>query len=249
VPNGFSITVDSKDLQRKLAAFPGQVRFATARALTATASAAVKDLQTEMKRVFANPTPFTLRATYVKSATKADLTAWVQPRVGSGRPASTWLSPEILGGPRNQKAFEKSLAVISGNQFALPGKDAKLDQYGNLSRSTITQILSRVGAMADPQAVAMSPRVRARLERLGLITRQGRSDMFVGRERTGGRVIGIYQLIAPGRVAQLIRFTPTRPVYKARLPFDAVVEASAAKHWPGAISTAVDSAIATAKLK
>jgi len=245
----FQVRIDAGDVSRKLEAFKKQIPFATALAMTATARDAVADLQAEMRKVFDRPTKFTMNAFFAKPARKTDLTATVMARewAPGGRPASKYLAPEILGGARNMKGFEKAMSAISGGQYALPGKDATLDAYGNMSRGEIVKILSRLGALAD-QLQNITDRTRKRLRGKGLIARGSylQSDMILAREKGSGRPLGIYQLVGPGRVKQLIVFTTRTPTYKAVLPFDKIVTTAVARCWPDNVTKAIEQALKTA---
>lgn len=131
-----------------------QVPYATAVALTRTAMAVKRAEIAEMKSVFDRPTPYTLNSLYVKPATKKDLRAvvWLKDDTFKGTPASKYLAPEIFGGERKQKRFERSLAaagLLPSGMMAVPGKAAEMDQYGNMSRGQITAILSAVRASSD----------------------------------------------------------------------------------------------------
>jgi hypothetical protein len=245
-----SIKIDASDVARTLSAFAKQIPYATALAMTATAKDAVEDLKAEMRRVFDRPNNFTMNAFYAKPARKTDLTATVMARewAPGGRPASKYLAPEIEGGARGMKGFEKALSGISGGQYAMPGKDARLDANGNMSRGQIVQILSRLGALYDPLQ-NMTDRTTARLRRKGMLVAASgmKSDMFLARENRVGRPYGIYQLIGPGRVAQLLVFTTKRPTYKAILPFGSIVANSVGRTWPSNVSKAIDAALKTAR--
>lgn len=127
-----------------------QVRYATAVALTRTAQDVRRAEYDEMRRTFDRPTPYTLRSLFVKGATRANLEAvvWVKDdRAGSGTPAERYLLPQIVGGPRGLKGFEKALqraGYMRAGDRAVPGRFARLDRYGNVSFGQIIQILSQL---------------------------------------------------------------------------------------------------------
>ncbi|NBQ13026.1 MAG: hypothetical protein EBU31_00080 [Proteobacteria bacterium] len=65
-----------------------------------------------------------------------------------GTPAINFLGPNVDGRPRGLKRFELALqasGAMPKGMFAVPTDEAKLDQYGNVSRGQIQQILSQVG--------------------------------------------------------------------------------------------------------
>ena len=130
-----------------------QVPFATAKALTNTAQDVKIAHVAEMSRVFDRPTPFTLQSHYVKPATKNDLVSMVYLKdtgytAQSGAPrskAEAYLGPEIYGGKRTLKNFERMLiniGVLPNGMFIVPGAACPLDSYGNIPQSFIIQILS-----------------------------------------------------------------------------------------------------------
>ncbi len=127
-------------------------------ALNDTARDVLKVYQTAMPYYIDRPVPFTINSMFVKLATKQNLNATVQWKefTGSGSiPAGKYLTPEVYGGPRRQKRFEKALqaaGLIPSGWVAVPTKDAPIDSYGNVPGSYITQILSYLGANPDFQS-------------------------------------------------------------------------------------------------
>ena len=74
------LTVKLQGFDKTLANIAGlqkQVRFAAAKALTQTAKKVQTRLIAEMGSQFDRPTPYTLRSTFVKPATKTELSAIV----------------------------------------------------------------------------------------------------------------------------------------------------------------------------
>lgn len=145
-----TVTDNFPEVTRKLIAQQKQGRFAAAVALTKSAQDVKVGEREEMRQVFDRPTPYTLNALFLKGARKDDLEAqvWVKDdRAGSGTPATKYLLPQIRGGARQQKAFEKALiahGLMRPGMQAVPTTAIKLDQYGNVPRKTLTQILSQL---------------------------------------------------------------------------------------------------------
>lgn len=127
---------------------------AAMKAVNATAKLAQKAVQEEMKKVFDRPTPYTLRSVWIEKAIKERLSAEVyifNEWAGKGTSPIKYLWPEVEGGRRDQKPFEKLLSnigVIGKNQFLMPWK-ARLNQYGNVSPGVIQQVLSGLQAGRD----------------------------------------------------------------------------------------------------
>lgn len=136
-----------------------QIPFATAKTLTTIAKLSQKAVQVEMEQKFDRPTPFTLKSTFIKPATKQNLQAMVYIKDfspgGKSRPLNETLAHEFGGGTRVRKRLEVSLeraGLISADEFVVPGEGAKLDRYGNMSRGQVQQVLSQLRAGPDPYA-------------------------------------------------------------------------------------------------
>ncbi|HEU4603750.1 MAG TPA: hypothetical protein VFS24_17375, partial [Steroidobacteraceae bacterium] len=151
----YSVQGDISQIERHLSGMArDQVPFATVLALTRTAKFAERKIKEEIPRVFDRPTPFTKNATYVQPATKQRRYAMVYIREQEkGRVAPIrYLQPQIYGGARGRKSFEKRL-IESGkmppNTYAVAATAADLDQYGNIKGGQITKILSDLQAQFD----------------------------------------------------------------------------------------------------
>lgn len=140
-----NVKTDMAEALKALANFESQIPFATAKGLTKTAQDVREVLRAEMRKVFKNPTPYTLNSLYLRPATKARLEAEVWLKYGS-RPEH-YLLPQIAGGSRPMKRFEQRLQMMGlmrTDQRAVPAAGAKLDAYGNMSRGQIVQVLSQL---------------------------------------------------------------------------------------------------------
>lgn len=115
------------------------------------------------------PTPFTLNSMFVKKASRSNPDASVQWKdwTGSGSvPAGKYLQPEVHGGPRRPKRFERALqasGLMPQGYVAVPTKDAPRDAYGNVPGGFITQVLSYLKANPD----FMQNRQVNRLKKMG----------------------------------------------------------------------------------
>lgn len=245
------MTVDVLKVTKSLDAFARrQLPYAAARACTAVAQLAVQDIRTKMPSIFDNPTPFTVNAFYAKPATRTDPTAYVATRdyAAKGRPAIKYLEPQILGGARVMKGFERLLSNVSGGQFAVPGRGARLNGYGNMSVGQLTQLLSRLKVINDPyqQATARTVKRLLRAKRTVAVSRNT-SDYFVAHARGNGRPIGVYQLTGPGQVAPVLVFSPNAPHYTARFNPELIVTRVVERRMLPEFNKALAAAIATAK--
>jgi len=134
-------TSDLNDIGRK------QIPFATALALTWTAKDIKAAERKEMGRVFDNPTNFTLNGLYISPATKKKLNAkvWFKDWVPKGTPAAKYLQPQVKGGDRRQKRYEKALQArgfIRSGQVTGPGAGARLNRAGNITQGQINRMLN-----------------------------------------------------------------------------------------------------------
>lgn len=183
-----------------------QVRFAASLTLNKLASGPVREaLRHEMADSLDRPTPFTLRSIAVTQlATRDNPVALLDFKdvAGGQRPASDYLRWQVQGGQRRLKAFEvmlRSMGVLPGGYFAVPGSGAKFDAYGNVSRGQIVALLSYFRAFPEDGRgwkMNSTAATRAKMAK-GTRSRPG-YRYFVG--RPGGRgQLGIYQDVKLGR--------------------------------------------------
>lgn len=144
------INVEIKGLEAIKANLSGQqkqVRFATAKALTQTAHAANKDIQSDMKTSIAGgPTPYTLRAFKVTGATRDNLESVVALRTdgpSGGTPYIKALGHLYEGGRRDWKKMEgwlRGKGFLPAGMMIVPGPKAPLDARGNFRRNSINEM-------------------------------------------------------------------------------------------------------------
>lgn len=144
------IRVEIKGLdqvKRHLSAVQKQARYAAARALTSTARIVEENLQGEMAGKFDRPSPYTRRATFATSASKATLTARVGIKdraAAGGTPPAVLLKEHFGGGARGNKPMEKALASLGAlppGWRVVPGAGMKLDAFGNPPRKAVAEVL------------------------------------------------------------------------------------------------------------
>lgn len=213
--SGYHIKVDSTAVRRALRSIPTEaIPYVASTAMTWTAKN-IRDAEVAtMRSVFDRPTGFTLNALQVIPATKDNLNAAVHFKQGFGSvPADRYLMPEVEGGPRKKKSFERALeraGVLQGNEYVVPGQSAKLDASGNMRGSELSRILSQLNASPDPMQNASSSKRSKR-------SRRKAGTYFVMRGKQSAD--GIYKRNASGKVLQqVIRFVGA-PSYRARFPF------------------------------
>lgn len=125
------------------------VKRATVTALNWTAFDAREDLQDEMRRVFDNPTPWTINSVFVKKATQRTYQAAVGIKNTSlsGAPAAEYLRTHVEGGDRTVKRFERLLrksGVLKGNQRVVAAGAARKNKYGNITKARLSRIIKDV---------------------------------------------------------------------------------------------------------
>lgn len=229
----FTISIDSKKLREGLNELRGRGLHRNmtnvVNKLAFDGTAALRD---EMKRVFKNPTNWTLNSFKVIKARPfrtdaAIATRDIAPGYDRGSAAARYLSPDVLGDQRGMKPSEHALSELSGKQFWVPGRDAPLDANGNIKASEIGRILSHLSLHDDPgknlsdQAAA---RLRRRTQRRGPKNANGqRGSYFVGRAENG-HAVGVYKYSGtPGKILEIIRFVPVLPRYHKILPAQQIV--------------------------
>lgn len=219
------------DIRKALADFENQIPKALAQTITFTAERVQRDLVDAMQSAFDRPTRFTLNSVRKTTATPTKLYAQVflKDEVSQGTPAAKYLQPQIQGGSRRHKGVERNLrnrGFITNSQYMVPGDDAPLNTFGNLTGGQVTKALSNIQAHWDSSQNTASPAARKRQKRsgrqyfwmpeAGIFWRQGKSGL-----RSFMVVAG-------------------KPSYRKRFDFYGVSERSAAKHLPEQMQRSID---------
>lgn len=202
-----------------------QIRFATARALTAAAKNVQREIPALLQANLDRPTPFTLQGTFVKSAQPNTLTAVV----GFKPIQSAYLRWQIEGGTR--QPARKALRLPSLQP---------LNQFGNLPPRTIATLVQR--------ARAGRRLTKDQSKRLGV---SKKVDLFYG-EPGDGRPAGIYQRVpvkgsGDNKLLPLIVFPEQPARYERRVPFYREAERIAKQTFGREFAAAYRQAIATAR--
>lgn len=249
----YRVTGDvSKITQHLTALAQRQVPFATALALTKTAKFVQQKIKEEIPRVFDRPTRFTLNSTWVRPATKARLWAEVKIKdeVARAVPPIRWLAPQIYGGSRGPKGFEKALLRMGKMPpgFAVPASSMPRDAYGNVSKGQIVKILADLQALRDPLDRTTD---RSRLRRRR--SRTKRAQFYFSTHpvnwRTAHLKPGIYVRTEFGfgsSIRPVMLFVPAVR-YRKRLRFFEIADQSARMRFPIEFALAMRHAIATAR--
>ncbi|MDY4296830.1 MULTISPECIES: hypothetical protein [unclassified Xanthomonas] len=195
-----------------------QMPFALMQACNATAFEVREAWKRKAPQVFDRPTPMTVNAAMYRKATKDRLYAeiFLRDEAFKGTPPSKYLLAEVAGGQRRVKGFEALLqakGLMPRGEFAVTGRGAATDQYGNVRGSQITAILSQLSAQRDAyqnQSDVSAKRRRAKRKRGG--------NYFVVMKKRGRLRPGIYERIDTGfgsAVRSIFVFT-RRATYRPR---------------------------------
>jgi len=246
-----------------------QLPFAIVQACNATAYAIREAWKRAAPRVFDRPTPLTVNAAMYRKATKDRLFAeiFLRDEAFKGAPPSKYLQAEVEGGQRRKKGFEVLLQAqgwMPAGQFAVTGRGARTDQYGNVPGGQVTAILSQLGALRDPyqNANTAGPKrrsnERSRAEYLGR-TRRNTVAVMQRTVRRGGRYFalqrprgklapGIYERIGTGfgsAVRSVFVFT-SRASYTPRYDIFGLAQRTWDKLMPFYFNRELDKAIRSA---
>ncbi|WP_115530647.1 hypothetical protein [Xanthomonas campestris] len=249
-----------------------QLPYAVMQACNATAYEIREVWKRTAPRVFDRPAPLTINAAMYRKATRDRLFAeiFLRDEAFKGTPPAKYLRTEVEGGQRRKKGFEVLLqqkGLMPAGTFAVAGRGAKLDAYGNVPGSTITTILSQLRAQRDAyQWVSKESRKRltserSRAEYLGK-TRQGTTAVMRRTVRRGGRYFeikrqrgklapGIYERIGTGfggAVRSVFVFT-ARASYTQRYDIFGLAQRTWDKLMPFYFNSELDKALRSAIAK
>lgn len=209
------------------------IPYAASTALNRVGSSARKDIQAEMPRVFDRPNAYTVNSIRVVPAKVENLTVRIAVKddaTNNGTRPEDYLLPNVFGGGRKEKRFERNLryaGILREGWRAVPAVGARLDAFGNLARGEIQRILTAVKASFDPnQNRTTSARSRRNARRAQyFVGGLDRVSIVGGEQRVtrGTLPPGIYMRDGRG-VKPVLIFVQKQPQYRARLPFERIVE-------------------------
>ena len=217
----------------------GQYKYGLMVGINNTARDVQKALVAAMPVKLDRPRPFTVNSLYTKFARdKNNPEAEVLYRqfAGKGPPAARYLIPQVEGGKRVAKGFEKRLQArgkLPAGRFLVPGKGLTLDKYGNVPGAVYTKILSALKAQHDETQNTASG-----------------GQFFIG--SPGGKAFGIYKRM-PGKNGKYGRIFPFfiavdhAPNYEPRFPFFDIGQREMERVYSDNIIKGFDHAIATAR--
>ncbi len=205
----------------------------TRNALNDTAPQGVDAERDKIRAVFDRPTPYTQRSVVFPrhlKATKDFLEAQVilRDEAPGGTPPSKYLEPQVQGGPRPPKPFERALrrvGVMRANEFAVIAGSYTRNAYGNIPGPRYVAILSQLQAFAEV-GFSMNETAKSK-KRAG----RRRARYFVPKS---GLPRGIYERQGD-KVRAVLLFVSKAPTYRRRYAFGEATIATAARvfegHW------------------
>lgn len=195
----FKIAIDNKELVRRFSAmetdFGNQVLI---KAMNDTAFDIRDAFKTEFRRVFDKPREITVNSILFIKAKPGRFIAeiYVRDDVNDGMPPSKYLFPQVVGGPRAQKTFEKRFRsnFQIGDKFFRPGSRQDLDAYGNLPAKLYPKMLAQLQASFDPLN-RESDKGRARRNKRARRKGGGANYFVLGRDRGKLKAGVIYERV------------------------------------------------------
>lgn len=228
--------------------------FAVMQAANATAFGVRQHWAETMPRVFDRPTALTLKAVLVSKATKARpaATVYLRDEAFKGTPPAKYLLAQVTGGVRRHKAFEKRLmdaGVLPRGMFAVPGKGATLDAFGNLSGGTINALLSQLRARSDSaqnETAESAARRRRRQAKRG-----ERAGDYFAAKTSGHLPAGVYQRVSTGfgsAIKSILHFVRP-PSYTVRYEIFGLAERVYRQQFPFHFENELSKAVQTSKFR
>lgn len=222
-----------------------QLPFAMALAATRTAQRVRAAEQAALRQNIHNPTNTTLNSLYMSPATKAKPQArvWFKDSWNSGVPADTYMRPQVLGGPRKHKRFEKALiarGLMNSNQYAIP-RPSVLDSHGNVKGAQVMRILSGLGAAETVSGytanASTSRRSRAKNNKRFFVAKIGNAHGIWERQQSAfGSGVKLWFL-----------FVDSQPQYSQALDFFGIAQRTMDEWYRFEFSAAIERALATAR--
>jgi hypothetical protein len=206
-----------------------------AKALTFTAQKAQAGILRAMGSVFeGGATAYTLGSTRIEPASVDKLSARVAVKdrtTNSGTLPENYLFPQVFGGQRREKRFERALrygGLLRAGERAVLGARAKLNAQGNQHIGELRALLNAVAGTKRGDAPAKGRNASKRsAKRLG--------SVFVGTPGGVGRLPGVYRRVGKGRDSKLeplLVFVTKKPTFRKRLDFEGIAQAEAQREFP-----------------
>lgn len=231
-----------------------QLPFAVMQACNATAFEIRETWKRTAPRVFDRPTRMTINAAQVHKATKQRLYAqiFIRDLAHKGTPPAKYLLPQVAGGDRRPKGMERLLmskGAMPQGMFAVPGKGAPMDAYGNVRSGVVRQIISQAGAGLESGYTSNETEVSRKRRRARRNSKRG--DFFVIKKKHGRLLPGVYERFKFG-AGSIVRsiFVFVRSVrYQPRYNIFGLAERQWNKLMPFYFNRELQKAIETSKFR
>lgn len=245
-----SIQADVKEAMRALdVVSKRQIPYATVLMLNELAKTSKISTEKQIKGKLDRPTNYAQRMIGIKYANKVNLTSQVNVRGSVSGGETKVLGHLFAGRGRSGKGFEGALVdrgIMPRGMWAMPGEGAPLDQYGNIRRSFIKQLISYLTSFKVVKKSAQFEN-RQRKQVKGATTSQ---YFVVNQNKQGGLPMGIWQHIGFGSgksFRPVIMFVSKEPVYDRYFDLDRTARDVIAQDASYEFDRAMALAIATAK--
>ena len=208
------------------------IPYAASTALTRVAQAGQKAIVAALPSVFDRPNAYTLGGTRIVPSTVQTLAARVavKDQAGAGTVPENYLVPEVFGGARKEKRFERALryaGILQSGERAILGKSAPVDASGNLSRSELTNVLAVTAARPGAKRVSKAKTAERKQYFAGTVAGQR------GVWKREGR-----------KLSAILIFTRKAPNYRKRLDFAGTVQRTADANFEAEFYKAADAIVA-----
>ncbi|WP_085710866.1 MULTISPECIES: hypothetical protein [unclassified Pseudomonas] len=222
-----------------------QVPFAQMLTATRLAQRIKKGMIPVMKARLDRPTPTTLNSLFVKAATRnKPAQVYFKDSWASGVPADAYLQQAVSGGLRPHKRFEKALiarGIMQTSEYAVPTAPF-MNQYGNVSRGTMTKILSGLG-VAETRSGYQANATGSKRSKA-----KGNAHRFFSGEVDGTRAVWERKSMGMGdAVRPVFVFSASAPRYRTIFPFFKIGENIVKAHHATEFAQAFAEAMATAR--
>lgn len=256
-----SFTIDGQAALRKQVEGFSERRIASimATALTRTAVEVRAAVQEELPRVFDRPTPHTIRQLRYVAATAQKPVAAVgfnveaiqdefgkviryRQAVAGETPAEKYLNPNILGGQRSVKRFEKAMQAsgfMPAGWYAVPGKGARIDSFGNVSKGQIIQVLSQLRVTLTAGSTRNLPVVQGNERKVIRALKKAGGRYFVIKPGAKRGTPGVYQRDFYSEVLTPIFIFVKGTSYRPRFDFEGIANRAASERLQPNVTRAI----------
>jgi hypothetical protein len=234
----------------------------TAKALTQAAFRVQDKTYAQMRSKFDRPTPFVMKGLRVKPAEKTEFPmearVFVKDFPISGHNSfsdqyqsglANIIGHQFGGGRRQRKLLEARLqqrGLITASEYLVPGKAAKLDSYGNISRGQLQQILSQlyIRQSGYDNLPTGSKRSKRNVKRAGeIFWSTGIKGYATNQGHNGTLSKGVWLRTNGGRSLKPLMIVVKRPNYKQRIDMQSIADEVMAKDFPALFNKALEAKI------